>query len=91
MVDMNNLIVSVYKYHIKGYDNIFHPVMLHLVAVMDKEHAVSGGKIRPVHKPADLFGGRNGGFSFDAAQFTAPGIEERNLNLPDLCREPQNR
>ena len=86
MVDMGYLVVPFYKYHIERNDDVFHPVMLYLITVMDKEHTVPGRQIRSVHKPAALLGRRDGRFGLEAAQFPATGIDERDVDFPDVRR-----
>ena len=66
-MNVNDVVISADKYHIKRYGDILHPVMPHFIAVIDKEHAEPSRHVRPVHKPARLFLGRHRQFSLEPA------------------------
>ncbi|MBP1747613.1 MAG: hypothetical protein H6Q52_152 [Deltaproteobacteria bacterium] len=67
MVNMNDLIISIHEYYIKRYRDVLHPVVLHIIAVIDKKHAVFMRQIRPEHKATGLLGRRDRQFSFKTA------------------------
>ncbi len=67
LMDISNIFFSVYEYYVKRYRNVLHPVMVHFIPVVNKEHAIFRRQIGPEHKTAGLFVRRYCRFSLESA------------------------